>query len=376
MTRSSRNHVSRTLPPKTGVIGGVPPVERSPAQVARRFRALVESGARLFPAGLARRDPDLLLSGHYVPRHEIDLFDASYYLTDLLFDDALRFFIGYVTLGEKSSGRVSKIHPRIFYKDSSLMWRVASHFVHDHEEYWIGKGDTRTQRIDGEESLYTAEETTDLPFEIQTAFDLVSRRRKRRRDDDAVGLVLREAPSGRLEPYADFIAPRRRAASRHKIHGGRRIARFLRAGDPGSLRFASGFQPDFDSGVLERATTVSPFYGGDVHKIRILSINRQIQYLFFASPTHVWLNPPQALTTELTSYGVRAIDVLADEDIFLPGYEYHEAGGKIPHSQIPSGYAGAPHPDDPGRADASAWIEALPVIVEFRATVLGNRSSP
>jgi len=371
MSRLNRNPASRAVSARTDIVTGVRPVERSRTRVARRFRSLLHAGAQLHPAGRAKHDPALLLSGHYVPKHEVDLFDASYYLTDLLFDDALRFFIGYVDLGERSAGRVRRLHPRIFYKDSSLMWRVASHFIHDHKEYWIGKGDTRICRIDGEETTCTVEETTNLPFEIQTAFDTVSRRRRAQRDDDAVGLVLREAPSGRIEPYADFLAPRRRAAARHRINRGRRVARFLRAGDPQSLRFAAGFQPDFDAGVLEWATTVSRFYGGELHKIRILSTNRQIQYLFFASPTHVWINPPQALTTELTNYGVRTIDVLADEDLFPPGYDYHEA--ELSHTQIPPGYAGAPHPDDPSRADASAWIEALPVIAEFRSKVLSKR---
>jgi hypothetical protein len=46
--------------------------------------------------------------------------------------------------------------------------------------------------------------------------------------------------------------------------------------------------------------------------------------------------------------------------------EYHEDDS----SQIPEGYAGAPHPDDPHRADASKWVEALPVVREFRKKVL------
>ena len=38
-----------------------------------------------------------------------------------------------------------------------------------------------------------------------------------------------------------------------------------------------------------------------------------------------------------------------------------------------AGYAGDAHPDDEHRADASAWIEELPVIRRFRARVLGRR---
>jgi hypothetical protein len=103
----------------------------------------------------------------------------------------------------------------------------------------------------------------------------------------------------------------------------------------------------------------------------VLSTNRRVQYLFLASPTHVWLGPPQLLTTELSTYGVRTHEVLADEDLFLPGYEYHEDGD----SQIPASFAGAPHPDHPDRADTSAWLEALPVVRAFRAEVL-QRTAP
>ena len=190
--------------------------------------------------------------------------------------------------------------------------------------------------------------------------------------------MLREGPSRRIEPYADFVAPRRRAAALYRVHRGRSVARFSRAGDPGSLRFARGFEPDFAHGILEETSSASRFYGGALRKLRIQSRNREIQYTFVASPTHAWINPPQTLTTELSTYGVRTHDVVADEDLFIPGYEYHEAGGDdgdadahgLPDSQIPAGFAGDPHPLDPHRADASAWIEALPVIREFRAKVL------
>ncbi len=221
------------------------------------------------------------------------------------------------------------------------------------------------------EYLCSVEETTNLPYEIQASLDVISRRRSRRRDNAAVELVLREAPSGRVEPYADFTAPRRRAQARHRIHGGRRVASFLRAGDPASLRFARGFEPDFAQGVLEKERSASRFFGGEILKFRILSSNRRIQYQFVATPAYAWVNPPQTLTTEFSTYGVRTLDVLADEDLFLPAYEYHEVDeGRdraVIHSQIPAGYAGAAHPEDPDRADASAWIEALPVIRQFRA---------
>jgi len=91
----------------------------------------------------------------------------------------------------------------------------------------------------------------------------------------------------------------------------------------------------------------------------------------------VWIVPPQALTTELSSYGVRTVDVDADEDVFVPGFEYHffdeDADPPGLHTQIPEGYAGAASEIDPSRADASAWLEKLPVIQEFRRRVLPAR---
>ena len=109
-------------------------------------------------------------------------------------------------------------------------------------------------------------------------------------------------------------------------------------------------------------------------KFRILSVNGLVQYQFVATPSHVWINPPQALTTELTSFGIRALHVPADDEIFVPGFEYHfvDEDGEL-QSQIPPGFAGEPSEVSPGRADASPWIEALPVIRAFRRRVLGER---
>ena len=351
--------------PESRIVKKLAPVERSPRQVKTHFESLLDSGARLQVAGGARKHPEQIVDA-YPPVHELRLFEATYYLTGQLFDDALGFLVGYVVLDEASGKRVRTIFPRVFYKDSSLMWRVASHFVHDEDEYWIGKGDTRTEHADGEEYLVSVEHTTDLPFELQFAFDEVSRRRKRKRDDHAIERIVREAPSGRVEPYADFISPRRAAAARFAIHGDRPIARFRKEGDPHSLVFAAGFDPDFKNGLLEQNATESKFFGGELRKFRILSKNRQVQHLFFASPTHCWLTHPQALSTSLTSYGVRDIDVQAHDDLSIPGFEYHEED----RSQIPEGYAGEPHPLDPHRSDASAWLNELPVLREFRASLL------
>lgn len=335
--------------------------------MAAELRALVRGGVRLLPAGEARAVPAALLTGRYAPRHRIDLFDARFYLTDRRYDDDINFLVAYVVL----AGRA---HPRVFYKDSSLVWRVATHVIRTAGETWIGKGDVKwEERADGA-YLCSAEETTNLPFELQPALDVVSRRRARAlRDTDAVPLFLRSAPARRIEPYADFSGPRRRAG---KVNGGRPVVRIARRGDPRSQRFAAGFEPDFAGGVLEESRSASRMYGGAVRKFRILAANREVQYQLIATPTHAWMNPPQALTTELSSYGVRTVDVLADEETFVPGYEFHFLDETLDppelHSQIPAGFAGAPNADDPWRADAAAWNEQLPAIRAFRARVLAR----
>jgi hypothetical protein len=203
--------------------------------------------------------------------------------------------------------------------------------------------------------------------------------RKSRRvplDDVAITLVLRRGHDDRIEPYRDFLEPRVRARSdpRNLINRGRSIARFTRKNDPTSLRFAKGFEPDFEHGVIEVSTSKSKLYGGRLKRFRMLSKNRKIQYLFFAGPRNIWITPPQTTAANLTSYGVRAIDVIAAEGLCIPGYEYHFVDDSEDPpalmSQIPEGFAGAASEFDPSRADASPWLDRLPVIREFRRKIL------
>jgi len=346
--------------------------------VAAEFRALVHGGARLCPAGRARKQPSQLLRAAWLPRHRVKLFAATFYLTDLRFDEDIRFLVGYVAVPESERDeRIRKIHPRIFYKDPSLSWRVASHVILDPEGNWIGKGDVRVSRVDGERVLHSAEETCVLPFELQSALDDISRSGAARKDSRAVPLLLRAAPEGRIEPYADFSEPRRRARRRGRIHGGRSIARLAKHGDPSSMQFERGYEPDFGRGSIDVSRSASRLYGGTVQKFRFLSRNGEVQHQIVLAPRHAWLNPPQALTTELSTYGVRTLDVEAPEELCVPGFEYHFIDEHTDpphlHSQIPAGFAGEPNSEDPSRADASRWNEALPVIRDFR-NWLGSRA--
>lgn len=358
----------RPPPIPTEVAPAARPSRLAPGQVTLEFRRRVEDGLEILPAGTAARAPRRLLSGPYAPRHRFDLFDTRFYLADVRQNDYVRFFVAYVVQGERA-------FPRLFYKDVSLIWRCASHLTRLGGDWWISKGEIITREEGGEEVSESKETTTDLPLEIQDALEAVLRRAERIPADlGALQKFLRRAPNGRLEPYRDFLAPRERAQAdpRNRIHAGRRVARFTRPGDPTSLVFARGFEPDFRRGVLESSSARSRLYAGRLRRFRILSKNRRIQYLFMSGPRHTWIIPPQATTTELSTYGVRTVDVEADEDLFVPGYEYHFMDGGELHTQIPEGYAGEPSAVDPARADASAWLDRLPVVRAFRRRVLGT----
>lgn len=351
--------------------------EKSPARVAREFRALIDAGMKLRVAGAAHARPKRILTAGYAPRFRFDLFGTRFYISTIRQNPELRFCVAWVVPPPRR-GKGVEAFARIFYKDLSLVWRAASHIAFDWDgSIWIGKGDVREFRSQGYVMVESIESTTDLPLEIQTALEDCSRRTKHTRADKKIlGEVLQAAPFSRVEPFAEFTAPRARAFAdpKKRIHGGRKIARFRRAGDPASLEFAKGFEPDFARGVVEVNRTKSHLYHGVLRRYRILSKNRQIQYLFIAGPKQIWIIPPQALTTELSTFGLRLVDVVADEDLFIPGYEYHyvdqDADPPALYTQIPKGYAGGPCKDDPNKADASPWLEALPVIKEFRRKVL------
>ncbi|MEM8710137.1 MAG: hypothetical protein AAGG01_04235 [Planctomycetota bacterium] len=352
-------------PIQTSIEESAPLDGTTPHRVLADFKERLASGHRLKVAGLAKSAPEQLLVGRRAPRFRFEFLGATYYLSHFAHDD-LNFFIAYVCLpGQRS------IWPRIFYKDSSLMWRVASHVVRTSDENWIGKGEVKwIQRPDGE-YLETLEETTNLPLEIQGALDDATRAGfKPRADRDAITLVLRGGTTNRIRPFRDFSGPREEAAIRYRLNGGRPIVRLARRRDPASLTFARGFAPDFKGGHLDFTRSSSRLYGGRIEKHRFLSENRRVQHQFVASPTHVWMNPPQTLTTELMSYGVRTTHVAAVDEAFIPGYEFHYWDATVDppelHSQIPDGYVGDPSPVDPTRSDASPWNEKLPMIRGFR----------
>ncbi len=365
----------------TAIIPSVDPSPLSANEVRAELARVLAAGAVMRPAGLARENPGQLARGRYAPTTLIELFNTRFFLSDYFQTPQLRFFIAYLVQPEPD-GRVRSVWPRIIYKDGSLVWRTASHMVSSDDDFWIGKGDIRSEIIGDEEHYESVESTTDLPFEMQTALEIAARRTiKVRNERRALDLVLRNAPPSRVRAYGDFTGPRERAATdpRNLINGGRPIAKFRKRGgrkDPASLSFVKGFEPDFRKGVLETATSSSVLYGGKLTRYRVLSVNRKIQYLFFSGPKQVWIIPPQATTSVLSTFGVRTVDVVVDDDLCCPGYEYHFLDDTVDppefYSQIPEGYAGEVGPHDPSRADASPWLDKLAVIQQFRRQVLGS----
>jgi hypothetical protein len=365
----------------TAIIPSVEPSPLAAADVHRELDRILASGARLRPAGLGGIGRPLLARGRYAPTSLIELFGTRFFLSDYFQTPQLRFFVAYVVQPE-DDGSVRSVWPRIIYKDGSLIWRTASHMVSSDDDFWIGKGDIRVWWVGDEEHYESVESTTDLPFEIQTALEVVARRTiKIRNEKRALDLVLRNAPPSRVRAYRDFTEPREKAAAvpANLINGGRTIARFRKVGgkkDPASLEFAKGYEPDFTRGILERAESKSVLYGGRLERFRILSTNQRVQYLFFSGPLQVWIIPPQATTTQLSTFGVRTVDVVVDDDLCCPGYEYHFLDDTVDppafYSQIPQGYAGPVGPHDASRADASPWLDKMPVIREFRRKVLGK----
>lgn len=366
--------MSKIVAIPTAIIANVEPSDRTPRQVGVEFRRLLEAGHRLRAYGQAKSDPEAMLK-RYAPRFAVDLFGARIFLTNLRSAHDLKLMPAFVMLPPSPGKTRPDIHARVFYKDSSLVWRAASHYINTPDEQWIGKGAVKWVNKNGVQGWSSDEDTTNLPFELQYALDEISRRSpKARHDEDILFLLLRNAPSDRLRPYHDFEAPRRQAMrhSVNRINNNKPVAWFRNDNDPSTLKFEPGFEPDFRK-VIDSSNSYSLAYGGAIRKYRIASRNRRIQFLFVHGKQHTWVVHPQALTTELSSYGCRTVDVVADEDLSIPGYDFfdNDGSGEV-ENQIPVDYAGGVCPFDPDRADASPWNDRLPIIRAFRRTRLAR----
>ncbi len=345
------------------VYAAVEPDPRSSVQIERDFRRLLNGGRRLATSGSAASAPEALLSGGFSPKSKLSLFGTDIYLTRPRQNPDLRFFVAYVAPKQQPS----KVFARIFYKDISLIWRCASHLFLEGEEMWIGKGDVRIDQRDGYAYTESVESTTDLPFEIQTAIELLNRAKNVRQEVAVLEQILHRASRNRIRAFAEFTAPRTQAKRAGQVIAkGKKVVRFRKFDDPSSLEVLPGYEPDWDNGLVETYAHPSRLYGGTVTRYRFLSVNREIQHLLFLAPRHAWMIPPHALSTRISSFGVRVVDVNFDEEAYVPGFEYHFEEEGVLHSQIPEGYVGELSEIDDSRADASAWLNQIPLLRELR----------
>src|SRR5262245_31576770 len=156
------------------VVASAVPAPLTPRRVEREFRDRIARGALLCCDGTAHARPAQLLARGYAPRFRVDLFETAYYLSPVRQNEDLRFTVGFVVNAARP-GAPERIDARLFYKDVSLIWRTASHFARSAHENWIGKGDVRLVR-DGVWDIETSHEsTTDLPLEVQDAFEQINR---------------------------------------------------------------------------------------------------------------------------------------------------------------------------------------------------------
>ena len=150
-------------------VANVEAADKSPRRVASDFRRLLDDGYELRADGRAAGDPTALLGMGYTPKYETELFATRFFLCNQRDADGLKIMPAYVLpAGER------RIHARVFYKDSSLVWRSASHYISTPEVEWIGKGAAKSVLENGKRQWYSAEETTNLPFEMQAALDHLS----------------------------------------------------------------------------------------------------------------------------------------------------------------------------------------------------------
>ena len=145
-------------------IDNVETLEKTTRRVATDFKRMLATSYRLRVDGQAKRAPGRLLESGYTPKYEIELFGTRYFLCNQRDSEGLKVMPAYVL----PAGDNKTIYARVFYKDSSLVWRSASHFVNTDDEYWIGKGALRLIDKRGVKGWFSVEETTNLPLEISS----------------------------------------------------------------------------------------------------------------------------------------------------------------------------------------------------------------
>jgi len=289
-------------------------------------------------------DGDISLSGlklnGFNPKYKIVLNGITYYLSEpyISSENERPYFTAFIYRVNPETGK-EEIFARTIYKSNSQnVWRVASH---KGPGGWIGKG--------------LGEETTNAPLEIQSLLEKIYLAKGELKVQKGFYEVLIEEGYLAPEDFSQTIVFHGK-----ELNGGISIGNFTDKGNPASFKFLAGYEPDLENGIVETFESKNPIYG-TVKLYRILSTNRQIQFIFNVdSEDRVWVGAVQPMGSRLTRFGVRADRVNVDENLLMPANEYYR--------QIPEQFRGEHKVDS--YYDASAFLNQIPAIIEFRANVL------
>ena len=259
-------------PIETAILPGVQPDPRDPRALATEFRAALADGVRLRPSGEAKQDPTPAANSplrgalSHRPLPGSNLSDRVPLRRQPEFHGRVR-----RTVGVLRSRRRVRTTRGSSTKDSSLVWRVATHFVRSEDDNWIGKGDTKWELIRRRRVLVQRGGDREPAF---------SRCRKRStslagaaRSHGGITTRSRSSCSAATEiasnPFAEFVTPRRRAAERYRIHGGKPIARFHSQGRSQHAALREGLRTGLPTrGWWTQSSSHSKLYGGPVTKFR------------------------------------------------------------------------------------------------------------
>ncbi|MDP3703201.1 MAG: cysteine peptidase family C39 domain-containing protein, partial [Candidatus Omnitrophota bacterium] len=286
------------------------------------------------------------------PKHQVQFGQDHFYISDAFIDAGGRTaFLAYLLHRDSTTGQ-PVIFVNAYYKSNSQnVWRAASH----HAGPWIGKGFGEAGQM--------------LPMELQSTFEHI--------------VASQRASQGVYEKpgrFFDVLGFDVQGPMVSMVVGGPNrvvIAELNHAGQTNPalanhhINFRPGYEPDFHRGVVEHFQADNPVYS-KVTSYVILSANRQVQYLFNVDGAgRVWVGGVQGTSETLIRQGVRRdnLQYVVPEELLTPAFEYLK--------QMPTGYLEARnvHPRNLQYADASAFLNKISVIQEFRRHVLGQPGS-
>ena len=276
-------------------------------------------------------DPELLRA--FAPKHEIVWNGRVFYLSTPYIASlgASPAVVVYVSVRDRHTGRPTMaawlVQKELARNVWQIIWRV------------VQEGIERRP-------------ATDAPLELAAAFEALYQQENRR------VIIARNGYAGLLIDQAAWLEPMSAIS----------IDTFTRRGDPRSFVFRTGYEPDLVSGVRERFVSSSPRLHRHVRSFRVLSANREVQYLMHVAgidgQPRAWIGAVQSTTFTMTPAGLRSVAVAVEADFTLPASAYYRL--------IPAGYRGAQVEEGAPYFDASSFTNALPDMAGVRRVAADN----